>query len=183
MTQHEEACSGGGFREGFPYLHGCCVQARDRYSLRQGCCVQGRDKICDPARGGVLEGGVRGSGSPPGTAAVSKHETGTVTTQTSDARGGGAGAVSPTGTAAVSKHETVTVTKQTTGSLQFMVTFALRGEDGCYTYANMSHSLCPGRREVRPRTSKPLTYSIISYESRWPAGRVCQDGVYVHTRF
>ena len=133
--------------------------------------------------GACSRGRVRGSGSSPGTAAVSKHETGTVTTQTTDARGGGARWVSPTGTAAVSKHETGTVTKQTTGSLQFMVAFALRGEKGCYTYANMSHSLCPGRREVRPRTRKPLTYSIISSESRWPGGRVCQDGVYVHTRF
>ena len=118
----------GGVRGGFPYLHGCCcVQARDRYSPRQGCFVQARDKSCDPARGGVLEGGVRGGGSPPGTAAVSKRETGTVTKQTTDPRGGGAGWVSPTGTAAVSKHETGTVTKQTTGAFQFMVDFALRG--------------------------------------------------------
>ena len=42
-------------------------------------------------------------------AAVSKHETGTVTKQTTGARGGLAGAVS--------KHETCTVTKQTTGAV------------------------------------------------------------------
>ena len=36
--------------------------------------------IWDPAPGGVLEGGGPGGGlSPPGTAAVSKHQTGTVT--------------------------------------------------------------------------------------------------------
>ena len=56
--------------------------------------------------------------------AVTKHETGTVTKQTTGARGGFAGAVSKhkTGTVtkqttgAVSKHETGTVTKQTTGA-------------------------------------------------------------------
>ena len=85
---------------------------------------------CEPAKGGVPEGGGPGV-SPPGTATVSKHETGT-----------------PPGTAAVSKHETGTVAKQTAGALQFMVDFALRGgglPGICLT------SLCPGRREVRPR--------------------------------
>ena len=56
-TQHEGACS-----RGTPPRHGCCVQAPDY--------------IWDPARGGVLEGGGPGGGlSPPGTAAVSKHQT------------------------------------------------------------------------------------------------------------
>ena len=54
-TQHEGACSRGGVRGGgYP-----------------GCCVQASDYIWDPARGGVLEGGVRGGvDPPPGTAAV-----------------------------------------------------------------------------------------------------------------
>ena len=66
---------------------------------------------------------------PPGTAAVSEHETGCCV-QARDRycekpvlEGGG----SLRGTAAVSKHETGTVTKQTTGVVQFMVAFALRG--------------------------------------------------------
>ena len=43
---------------------------------RHGCCVQAPDYIWDPARGGVLEGGGPGGGlPPPGTAAVSKHQT------------------------------------------------------------------------------------------------------------
>ena len=62
-------------------------------------------------------GGVWGGGHPPGTAAVSKHETGTVTKQTTGARWVGPGGGSPPGTAAVSKHETGTVTKQTTGAV------------------------------------------------------------------
>ena len=74
--------------------------------------------IWDPAPGGVFEGGGPGWGlPPPGTAAVSKHETGTVTKKITGARWGGPGGVSPPGTAAVSKHETGTVTKQTTGAV------------------------------------------------------------------
>ena len=149
MSQHEGTCSrGGGSGGGGCPRPGCCLQARDRYSPRPGCCVQARDKICDPAPRSVLEGGVRRvrGGSPPRhgccvqardrllcpstrPAAVSKHETDTVTKQTTGARGGSGGASSP-GTAAVSKHETDTVTKQTTGALQFMVAFALRGGGG-----------------------------------------------------
>ena len=81
--------------------------------------------IWDPARGGVLEAGGPGGGlPPPGTAAVSKHQTGTVTKQTTRARWGGLwdpapGGVledPPPGTAAVSKHQTGTVTKQATGA-------------------------------------------------------------------
>ena len=68
---------GGGSGRGFPPRHGCCVQAHD--------------KICDPAPEGVLERGSGGPGGglPPGTAAVSKHGTCTVTKQTTGARGGG----------------------------------------------------------------------------------------------
>ena len=68
----------------------------------------------------MLEGGVWGGDSLPGTAAVSKHEKKSVTQlQGACLRG-----------AVVSKHETGTVTKQTTGALQFMVAFALRGGGG-----------------------------------------------------
>ena len=71
--------------------------------------------------------------SPPGTATVSKHETGT-----------------PPGTAAVSKHETGTVAKQTAGALQFMVDLLCEG--GVTTPPGIClTSLCPGRLEVRPR--------------------------------
>ena len=63
----------------------------------------------------------------------------------------------PPGTAAVFKHETCTVTKQITGALQFMVAFALRREGGVATPPRIClTSLCPGRREVRPRTSTRL---------------------------
>ena len=65
----------------------------------------------------MLGGGDREGLFPPGTAAVSKHETGTVTKQTTGARWGGPGGVSPPGTAAASKHDTGTVTKQTTGAV------------------------------------------------------------------
>ena len=83
-------------------------------------------KICkyiwDPAPGGVLEGL-----PPPGTAAVSKHESGTVTKQTTGAvsthetgtvtkQTTGAESAHETGTV-VSKHETGTMTKQTTGAV------------------------------------------------------------------
>ena len=59
------------------------------------------------ARGEGWGGGL----PPPGTSAVSKHQTGTVTKQTTGARWGGPGGVSPPGTAAVSKHQTGTVTR------------------------------------------------------------------------
>ena len=51
-------------------------RARGDHPPRHGCCVQAPDYIWDPARGGVLEGGGSGGGfTPPGTAAVSKHQT------------------------------------------------------------------------------------------------------------
>ena len=63
--------------------------------------------ICDPAPGGVVEGGGPEGVSPPGTAAVSKHETKSVAQhQGAWSRGGGPGGVSPPTTAAVSKYET-----------------------------------------------------------------------------
>ena len=86
-----------------------------------GFCVQTRAKICDPAPGGVLEGGGPGGVPPPATAA------------------------------AVSKHETGTVTKRTTCALQFMVAFALPGGGGATAPGIYLTSLCPGRREVCPR--------------------------------
>ena len=48
-----------------------------------------------------------------------------------------------------------TVTKQTTGALQFMVAFDLRGGGG-NSSGNTVYltSLCPGRREVRPRLNQ-----------------------------
>ena len=66
---------------------------------RHVCCVPARDKICDPAPRSVFEGVVRRGFPPPARllcpstrpAAVSKHETGTVTKQRIDARGGGSG--------------------------------------------------------------------------------------------
>ena len=107
---------------------------------RHGCCVQARDKICNSARRGVLEGGF-GGGFPPYARLLCSS------TRPTD----------------VSKLETGTVTKQTTGALQFMVAFSLRGGGGVATPPRIYlTSLCPGRREVRPRTSTPLTYTIIS---------------------
>ena len=77
------------------------------------------------------------------TGAVFKHETGTVTKQTIGAVSRHeTGTVTKQTTGAVSRHETGTVTKQTTGALQFMAAFALRG-GGCYTSANISHSVVP----------------------------------------
>ena len=99
--------------------------------------------IWDPAPGGVLEGGYTallllpstrpgtvtkqttgarwggpGEVSPPGTAAVSNHETGTVTKQTTGAVSTHeTGTVTKQTTGAVSTHETGTVTKQTTGAV------------------------------------------------------------------
>ena len=71
VTQHQGACSRGRLGGSPPPRHGCCVQARD--------------KICDPAPGGVLEGRCPEGVSLPGTAAVSKHETGTLTKQATGA--------------------------------------------------------------------------------------------------
>ena len=51
--------------------------------------------ICDPAPGGVVEGGGPEGVSPPGTATVSKHETKSVAQhQGAWSRGGGPGGVS-----------------------------------------------------------------------------------------
>ena len=74
------------------------------------CALGGGRSVPEPARlsntqhqEACSRGGFGGGGFiPPGTAAVSKHETGTVTKQT---------------TGAVSKHETGTVTKQTSGAV------------------------------------------------------------------
>ena len=88
---------------------------------------------------------------PPGTAAVSKHETKFVIKHQGAYSRGGSGGGFPTRTAAVSKHETGTVTKQTTCALQFMVVFALRGGGGATPPGIYLTSLCPGRREIRPR--------------------------------
>ena len=107
----------GGVRGSFPPWHGfCCVQARDRY--------------CDYSKQPVLERGCLGVVSTPGPAAVSKHET-------------------------------CTVTKQSTGALQFMVAFALRaGGWGGNSSGNTVYltSLCPGRREVRPRLNQHASH-------------------------
>ena len=85
------------------------------------------------------EGGSPGV-SPPGTATVSNHETGT-----------------PPGTAAVSKHETGTVAKQTAGALQFMVDFALRGGGLQHLREYVSlHCALGGGRSVPAKTSTPL---------------------------
>ena len=88
---------------------------------------------------------------------VSKHETGTVTKQTTGARGGFAGAVS--------KHETCIVTKQTTGAVSKHETVIPVGtlkfdRSKVQTSFPRIHlaSLCPGRREVRPRVSTPLQH-------------------------
>ena len=93
-------------------------------------------------------GEVRGGASPSGTAAVSKHETGTVIKQT------------------------------TGGALQLMVAFALRGGGGGVAARTRIYltPLCPGRREVRPRISTPRTYTItskISPHEFKPAERDC----------
>ena len=82
-----------------------------------------------------------------------KHETGTVTKQTTGPLGEGSGGVSLPGTAAVSKHETGTVTKQTTGALQFMVVFALRGGGGLLhirEYISLRCALGGGRSVPEP---------------------------------
>ena len=156
---------------------------------RHVCCVQARDKICDPAPRGVLEERVRRGFPSPGRllcpstrpAAMSKHETGTVTKPTTSTREGVSEGGSPPGTAAVSKHETGTVTKQTTGALQFMVAFALRGGGGGGATPPRIYlpSLCPGRREVRPRTSTPLTYTITSKMSQGSVSTIqaCRAGL------
>ena len=84
--------------------------------------------IWDPARGGVLEGTPPRHGccvQAPGRYCVSKHQTGTVTKQTTGARwgglwdpapggvleGGSGGGLPLPGTAAVSKHQTGTLTR------------------------------------------------------------------------
>ena len=64
------------------------------------------------------EGGRGGVYPPPDTAAVSKHETGTVTKQTTGAVSTHeTGTVTKETTCSVSTHETDTVTRQTTGAV------------------------------------------------------------------
>ena len=106
---------------------------------RHGCCVQASDYTWDPARGGVLEGGGPGGGvTPPWHGCC---------VQAPDyiwdpARGGVLEGVPPPGSAAVSKHQTVTFV--------FVLKITLPRR-------NLA-SLCPGRREVRPRISTPLQH-------------------------
>ena len=131
-------------------------------SQHKGACSRGGPGAVSPP--GMAAVSKHETGIPPGTAAVSKHETKSVIQhQRACSRGSGGGF--PFGTAAVSKHETGTVTKQTTGALQFMVAFALR-RGGATPPRIYLTSLCPGRREVRPGTSTPLTYTIISSACR-----------------
>ena len=118
MTEHQGACSRVGVRGGVPPRHGCCVQARD--------------KTCDPAPGGMLEGG------EAGTAAVSKHETKSVTQHQGACSRGGFWGGFPPGTAAVSKYETGTATKQTTGARE-------GGSGGGLPPARL---LCPSTRQA-----------------------------------
>ena len=84
------------------------------------------------------------------TGAVSKHVTGTVTKQTTDARGGFAGAVS--------KHVTGTVTIK----FVFVLKITLQVEFVFVLQITLPRihlaSLCPGRREVCPRISTPLQH-------------------------
>ena len=96
-------------------------------------------------------------------AAVSKHETKSVTQQRGHGREWGLGKVPPPGTAAVSKHETGTVAKQTTGALQFMIDFAFGGGglQHLREYVSLPCAL-GGGRSVPAKISTPLTYTIIS---------------------
>ena len=104
---------------------------------RHGCCVQARDKISNPALRSVLEVGSWG-GSPPGTTAVAKNET-----------------KFPT------QHQGACPRGVSVGGR-----FCFAGGGGATPPGIYLTSLCPGRREVRPRTSTPLTYTIISEINR-----------------
>ena len=75
-------------------------------------------------------------------------------------------------TAAVSKHETGTVPKQATCALQFMVDFALRGGEGCYTSANISHFVGPW--EVGGPSPNQQASDL--YHNFEPAGQDCHRG-------
>ena len=92
------------------------------------------------SRGGSGGGGL----PPPGTAVVSKHQTISGNQHEGECSRGGVrgGVYPPPGTAAVSKHQTVT--------LVFILKITLPRR-------NLA-SLCPGRREVRPRISTPLQH-------------------------
>ena len=61
---------------------------------------------------------------------------------------------------------------QKTGALQSTVAFAVRGEVPSTPRIYLT-SLCPRRREVRPRTSTPLIYTITSKRNQ---GSVLQGG-------
>ena len=128
-------------------------------------------------RGRARRGGSGGGLPPPGTAAVSKHQTISGTQHEGACsrgrvRGGG---LPPPGTAAVSKHQTISgtqhegacsrggvrgggvtppgtaaVSKHQTVTFVFVLKITLPRR-------NLA-SLCPGRREVRLRISTPLQH-------------------------
>ena len=102
----------GGIRGVHPPRHGCC-------------CVQTRDRYCDYSKEPVLEGGCPRVVSPPGPAAVSKHETCTVTRQSTGALQCMVAFALRAGEGGNSSGNTVYLT-----------------------------SLCPGRREVSPRLNQ-----------------------------
>ena len=85
----------------------------------------------DPARGGVLEL------PPPGTAAVSKHQTisGTQHEGACSRGGGPGGGLPPSGTAAVFKHQTISGT-QHEGACSAVSTLPRTNLASLYLYAN-----------------------------------------------
>ena len=117
--------------------------------------------MCPSTRGRARGGGSREGVSPPGTSAVSKHETKSVTQhQGACSRGGVWGGVPPrarllcpsTRPAAVSKHETCTVTKQTTGA-------RARG-GGPGGVSPPARLLCPSTRQVLVTGSPYLQHRV-----------------------
>ena len=119
--------------------------------------------------GACSRGGDPGGVFPPGTAAVSKHETGTVIKQTTGARGGGSwgvpGGFPPRHDCCAQARDRY-CDKQTTGALQFMVAFALQG-GGCYTSANISHFVVPWEAGgASPNQHASDLYHIFKNKSR-----------------
>ena len=72
------------------------------------------------------------------------------------------------------------MTKKTTGALQFMVAFPLRGGGGATSSGIYLSSLCPGRREVRSRTSTPRVNTSEHDTKKHDAGTVTHTAAVKH---
>ena len=119
--------------------------------------------------------GGSGGVSPPGTAAVSKHETGTVTKQTTDTVSKHeTGTVTKQTTGAVSTHETGTVTKQTTGAVSTHETGTVVSKHETYTVTK--ETIGAVSTQETGTVTKQTTGAVSKHETVIPVGTLKFEG-------